>query len=377
MTLSVNIRVRRGDFEVVSAFEASPGTTVALLGPNGSGKSSVVLALAGLQEDVTGHIRLDGADLTDMTAERRPVGMVFQNLRLFPHLSAVENVAFPLRAAGAGKADARGRSVALLGRLGLPPQRHAAKPRDLSGGEAQRVALARALIAEPRLLMLDEPTSALDIQSRAQLRPLLRQTLASFPGIRVLVTHDPIEAMTMADHLVVLEGGHVTQRGTPADLRDAPGSPYVAELVGLNLYVGRLEPLDPGAGRLVTDQGNLVVAWPVGVPVDIPLEGAIATLRPADVVLHTSTPEGGSARNIVRGVIEAVAIEGARARVRLNGTPPVVAEVTLGSIERLGLREGTQIWASFKAVELRLRLAEPALELPHRSPEPGTGTLSE
>jgi molybdate transport system ATP-binding protein len=373
MTLSVDIRVRRGDFEVTAAFDAAAGTTVALLGPNGGGKSSVVLALAGLQQDVTGRIDIDGVALAALPAERRPVGVVFQDLRLFPHLSAAENVAFPLRARGTAKTDARARSGRLLDRLGLPRDRHGAKPRDLSGGEAQRVALARALIAEPQLLLLDEPTSALDVRARAQLRPLIRETLAAFPGVRVLVTHDPVEAMTMAEHLIVLEDGHITQTGTPAGLRDAPRSPYVAELVGLNLYAGRLEPLEPGAGRLVTEEGDLIVAWPAGVPAQGPIDGAIATLRPLDVVLHTSAPEGGSARNVVRGAIEAVVIEGERARVRLAGAPPVVAEVTLGSVERLGLREGAGIWASFKAVELQLRLPD----APHRPPEPGKGTLSE
>lgn len=374
MTLSVDIRARRGTFEVTTAFAAPAGTTVALLGPNGGGKSTVVHALAGLAEDVSGRIELDGADLLGMPAERLPVGVVFQDLRLFPHLSAVENVAFPLRARGVPKLRARTRGAQLLDRLGLTQGRHAARPGDLSGGESQRVALARALIAEPRLLLLDEPTSALDVRARAQIRALLRETLATFPGVRVLVTHDPVEAMTMADHLIVLEGGHVSQTGTPAQLREAPRSSYVAELVGLNLYAGRLEPLEPGAGRLVTAHGDLIVAWPAGVPHE-PTEDAIATLRPADVVLHTSAPEGGSARNVLRGMIEAIAVEGERARVRVAGEPSVVAEVTLGSIDRLGLREGAEIWASFKAVELQLRLAGAASE--HEpSPAHRTGTLS-
>lgn len=376
MTLSVDIRVRRGDFEVAAAFEAQAGTTVALLGPNGSGKSSVVHALAGLPMNVTGRIELDGSDLSGIPAEDRPVGVVFQDLRLFPHLSAVENVAFPLRARGTSKVDARSRSAQLLDRLGLPSGRQGARPGALSGGEAQRVALARALIAEPRLLLLDEPTSALDVRARAQIRPLIRETLADFSGVRVLITHDPVEAMTMADHLIVLEDGRISQTGAPADLRDTPRSPYVAELVGLNLYVGRLEALEPGAARLVTDRGDLVVAWPAGVSIAMPIEGAIATLRPLDVVLHRSAPEGGSARNVVRGTIEAIAIEGERARVRLAGEPPVVAEITLGSVQRLDLHEGTQVWASFKAVELQLRLAAPAHEQPG-APQAGTGTLSE
>jgi molybdate transport system ATP-binding protein len=369
MKLAVDIRVRRGDFDVVAAFDAQPGATVAILGPNGAGKSSVVQAVAGLIPDVTGRIELDGVDLTAIPTEHRSIGVVFQQLRLFPHLSAVENVAFPLRARGTHRGEARASASQLLDRLGLPRNRQVATPSDLSGGEAQRVALARALIAEPRLLLLDEPTSALDVRARAHLRPLIRDTLATFPGVRILVTHDPVEAMTMADHLIVLEEGVITQAGAPAALRDAPGTPYVAELVGLNLYAGRLDPLEAGAGRLTTPEGDLVVAWPTDAATE-PVGDVIATLRPSDVVLHTSEPEGGSARNVLRGSIVAVTIEGQRARVRLASRPPVVAEVTLGSVERLGLREGGEIWASFKAVELQVQLTQAPPSLPR------TGTLA-
>ncbi len=363
MKLEVDIRVRRGEFGLTAAFDASAGTTVALLGPNGAGKSSVVRALAGLAEQVEGTIVLDGEDLVPLPPERRPVGVVFQGLRLFPHLSAIENVAFPLRAAGTTKEEARSRSIALLDRLGFPANRRAAKPPALSGGEAQRVALARALIAEPALLLLDEPTSALDVRARAQLRPLIRETLDAFPGVRILVTHDPVEAMTMADRLVVLDAGTVTQVGTPSELRDAPRSPYVADLVGLNLFAGRLEPLEAGAGRLVTSDGDLIVAWPASAP-STTLDGVIATLRPSDVVLHTSAPDAGSARNVLHGRIASVAIEGERARVRIASSPPVSAEITLGSVERLGLHEGAEAWASCKAVEFQIRVPD---ETPTRS----------
>jgi molybdate transport system ATP-binding protein len=357
MTLDVDVRVRRDGFDVEAAFTAGADSTVALLGPNGSGKSTVVHALAGLVDDVSGRIQLDGTDLIPLPVERRPVGIVFQELRLFPHLSALENAAFPLRASGVRASEARERAGAMLDGLGLPEERRGAKSPRLSGGEAQRVALARALIAEPRLLLLDEPTSALDVQARARLRPVIRQSLTSFPGIRVLVTHDPVEAMTMADRLVVLEEGRVTQAGTPEDLRTRPQTPYVADLVGLNLYRGRLQPLEPGAGTLVTDRGELIVAWPAEAVTGIPAD-AVATLRPADVVLHTSPPDAGSARNVVSGIVDAIAIDGERARVRIDARPSMVAEVTLGSVDRLQLREGSQVWASCKAVEVRVQIVD-------------------
>jgi molybdate transport system ATP-binding protein len=356
MSLRARITLQRGDFSLDVTLDAEAGHTLVLLGPNGSGKSTVVQALAGLTVEPA-TVELDGEDLSTRPAEGRPIGVMFQDLRLFPNLSATENAAFPLRARGTPKEAARARSVALLNDLGLPAARHDAAPAELSGGEAQRVALARALIAQPKLLLLDEPTSALDVTARGRLRPVLRDTLAAFPGVRILVTHDPVEAMTLGDRLAVLEGGRLTQVGSPAELRGTPQTSYVADLVGVNLFTGRLLPLEEGAGLLVTADGELTVAWPAGRGA-APEDDVTATLRPADVVLHTSRPEGGSARNVLHGPITSISMDGARARVHLGSQPPVVAEITLGSIERLQIREGVQIWASCKAVEVDLQLAD-------------------
>jgi molybdate transport system ATP-binding protein len=360
MTLSIDIRLARADLQIHADLHASEGETVALLGPNGAGKSTVVDCVAGLLDPDEGRIAIDGEAWVDVAngrwtpAERRPVGVVFQDGLLFPHLSATENAAFPLRARGEDRSVARERATSLLARLGLPAARMDARPGELSGGESQRVALARALIHEPRLLLLDEPTASLDVRARSELRPLIRSILEGFAGVRVLITHDPVEAMTVADRIVVMERGEVTQRGTPGDLRNAPRTPYVADLVGVNLFAGRLEPLDEGAGRVVTGAGDVVVPWPADLRRGS-VDGVLGVLRPSDVVLHTAEPEG-SARNTVRGRIAEIAIEGERARVRLSGEPSVVAEITLGSVARLGLREGATVWASFKAVEVALVL---------------------
>lgn len=354
MSIAVDVVARRRDFEVRAAFGASAGETVALLGPNGSGKSTLVAAIAGLLPPVRGRIELEGATLDDAAAnthvppERRPIGVVFQDLMLFPHLSASENVAFPLRARRIERAEARRRSLELLGRLGMSG-RVSARPRELSGGEAQRVALARALVAEPALLLLDEPLSALDVGARARIRDLLREELRRFPGVRVLVTHDPVEAATLADRLVLLEDGKVTQSGTADDIRSAPRTRYAADLVGVNAFRGRLVRLEEGAGRIVTDDGAVVVPWPGWFE----RGDAIGVLRPADVTLSLEPPSG-SARNVLRGRVLSVAIEGDRARVRLATTPALVADVTPGSVERLGLRAGVEAWASFKAVEVEV-----------------------
>jgi molybdate transport system ATP-binding protein len=352
VSLDVDTTVRRGDFFVRATFRAEAGQTVGLLGPNGSGKSTVVSAIAGLAPSVEGRITLDGAVLDGggrhLAPEERRIGVVFQDLLLFPHLSAVENVAFPLRARGVSRADALTRATELLARLGAGP-RSEARPRDLSGGEAQRVALARALIAEPTLLLLDEPFSALDVGARARVRDLIREELARFEGVRIVVTHDPVEAATLADRLVLLEEGRVTQIGSPEEVREAPRSRYAADLVGLNAFSGRLERLEDGAARLVTGDGEVVVPWADGTDeVEV-----MALLRPIDVTLSPEPPTG-SARNVFGGAVTSIAVESDRARVRIASEPPLIAEVTLGSVEHLGIREGVRVWASFKAVEVQV-----------------------
>jgi len=351
MALDVDIRVRRGGMTIEAAFSAAANETVALLGPNGAGKTTIVETIAGLVPVASGTIVLDDEPIHDLTPERRPIGIAFQDGVLFPHLSVLENVAFPVRARGARPRAARTHALELLERLapGIDP---GAKPGTLSGGERQRVALARALAGTPRVLILDEPLSAVDVSARAELRALLRRTLRDFDGPRLLVTHDPIEAMTLADRVVVLEGGRITQTGTPDEIRDAPRTRYAADLVGMNLFAGRLTPLEPGAGALETADGVVTVPWPDGMAVG-PIDDVLATLAPADVALHAARPEG-SARNVVQGVVEEVAILGDRARVRLNGSPRLVAEITTGSVARMAIRTGGAVWASFKAVEIRL-----------------------
>ena len=355
MTLDVDVHARRDAFELAASLHARPGETVALLGPNGSGKSTLVSVLAGLVLPVGGRVALDDLTLDDVAAgvhmepEERPLGVVFQDLLLLPHLSARENVAFPLRAAGLRRVEALTQADALLRELGMG-SRATARPRELSGGEGQRVALARALIRRPRMLLLDEPLSSLDVAARARARGLISETLDNFTGVRILVTHDPVEAMTLADRIVVLEAGRVTQSGTPDEVREAPATAYAAELVGVNLFEGRLDPLEDGAGRLATADGDVIVAWPDDRP-KAPTSGVLAIVRPSDVAIHLDPP-AGSARNVVRGTIASISIEGDRARVRADASPPLVADVTIGSMKRLGLETGTVVWLSFKAVEV-------------------------
>jgi molybdate transport system ATP-binding protein len=357
MSLHAAIRCRAGDFVVGAAFDAEPGRPVALIGPNGAGKTTLVRALAGLLDVDHGSVSLDGVVLDDhatrVPARQRPVGVVFQERALFERMSAAENVAFGLRARGVRAAIARARAHELLEAVGIG-DRVNAKPAELSGGEAQRVAIARALAHEPKLLLLDEPLSSLDVRARAEIRALLRTLLASFGGVAIVVTHDPVDAMTLAEDVVVLENGSVTQSGPIDEIRAAPRTAYAAELVGVNLFTGRLEPIGDGAATLRAAGGSIIVPCPPDFAE--PLDEVIGLLKPADVALYREQPSPGSARNVVKGTVRSIASDGERARVRIDASPPLVADVTPGSVKRLRLTERTPVWASFKAVEVRLVL---------------------
>jgi molybdate transport system ATP-binding protein len=231
-SLRARLVVRRPAFTLDVDLDAAAGEVIALLGPNGAGKSTALRALAGLTPLAAGgEVTLAGRALHRLPPERRPVGMVFPDYLLFPHLSALDNVAFGPRCAGLRRAAARRRAADWLDRVGL--RDHARqRPAALSGGQAQRVALARALAREPRLLLLDEPLAALDASTRMEIRAQLGRHLTDFPGVAVLVTHDALDARELADRVVVIEAGRVVQHGSFARLAAEPRSPYVARLVG-------------------------------------------------------------------------------------------------------------------------------------------------
>jgi len=349
MSLAVDVAASRGTFLLEAAFSADPGETVAVLGPNGAGKSTLVDVLAGVVAPDRGGVTLDGDVLAPGGSRRRTIGVMFQGLRLLPHLSVVENVAFPLRARGVRAGDARSRARRMLDRVGASDLA-GSKPRALSGGEAQRVALARALIGEPALLVLDEPLSALDVSARTELRELLRRELAAFAGTGVLISHDPVDAMTLADRIVILEDGRVTQSGTPDDIRAAPRTAYAADLVGVNVFAGRLVPSPDGSAMILGSDGGVACVPPPEIAAGANVLGIV---RPADVSLHNAQPEG-SPRNVFEGAVRFVSVDAERARVGVASNPPLVAEVTNPSVAKLGLAEGMHVWVSFKALEVRV-----------------------
>ena len=334
--LDVAVTTSRSAFELDMSFQVSNDEILGVVGPNGSGKTSLLRIVAGLDPLMRGRVVLDGTVWADtrsgtrLPAERRSVGYVPQRSLLFPHLTAVENVRFGM----AEPAQALG----WLERLGIADLA-GARPAELSGGQAQLVALARAQARTPAVLLLDEPLASIDVANRASIRRILRRELRTGHQHRVFVTHDPLEAAALADRILVVGDGRVTQIGTVEDLRRHPRSRYVAELVGLNLFVGTAE-----AGVISLDEGGTIVA---AEAVDGP---AFATVHPRAISLYTSRPSG-SPRNVWPAPIAAIEPNLEQVRIEIGGLIPIVAEVTREGAR--GFREGDQVWVAIKASEVQ------------------------
>ncbi len=349
--------VALGTFRLELDFTAQPGEVLGILGPNGAGKSTLLRALAGLVALTEGSVTLGETVLDDvaaghfLAADKRPIGLVFQSYRLFPHLSVRDNVAFAARSAGANRRDASTGAEEWLARLGVAELADR-KPRQLSGGQAQRVALARALAADPGLLLLDEPLAALDARTRLEVRAELRRHLSDFPGPTLLVTHDPLEAMVLTDRLLVIEDGRLVQQGTAAQVARRPATQYVARLVGLNLYAGtRIDEVTvrlDGGGTLFVARSSFEAAGP-------PLAAAehvLVALRPAAIALHTTRPDHASPRNVWAGTITGLELLVDRVRVQIDGAPPALVDITPAAVSELDLATGGTVWLSAKATDL-------------------------
>ena len=346
MSLAAEVGLRMGTLDLDVEIDVKPGEVLAILGPNGSGKTTLLRALAGLLPIDAGRIVLDDEVLDDpganlfVPAEQRPVGVVFQDYLLFGHLSVIENIAFGLRARGSSKAEARVRAAQWLERVGLGDV-GLQRPRTLSGGQAQRVALARALATDPRLLLLDEPLAALDAGTRSGVRRDLRRHLDSFDGMRVLVTHDPIDAYALADRVAILDAGRVVQVGSLSQVAAHPRSRYVADLVGTNLVVG-----DVVGGVLTTDHGARVVI------ADAEPGRSFAVIRPQAIALSHVPPSDTSARNVWEGTLGDIDRLGERIRVGIDGPLAITAEITSSALESMQLRPGDTVYAAVKATDI-------------------------
>lgn len=344
--LEARFNVRRPDgFSLDVELSIAPGETVSLLGPNGAGKSTAVSAIAGLLPIDSGSVVLRDEvldapeDDVFVPTELRRIGVVFQEYLLFPHLSAVENVAFGLRSRGVAREEAVSRSREWMARMGLEGL-EGRKPDDLSGGQAQRVALARALVIEPDLLLLDEPLSALDVTTRIEMRHALTEHLGAFAGPRLLITHDPTEAFLLADRIDIIEDGTITQRGTADEIRLRPRTSFAADLAGSNLLLGEAHGgvVEVGGHRLhVADE---IVDGPV-----------LVTVQPSAISVHSERPEG-SPRNTWLTTVERIEALGSRVRLRTGSPLPLTIELTGASTEELRLHEGSRAWVALKATEI-------------------------
>jgi molybdate transport system ATP-binding protein len=351
--VSIRGRVAYPTFGLDLELDAAPGQVVGVVGPNGAGKTTLLRAIAGLTALTEGSITIDGTTVDDSTRalfvppEQRAVGYVFQNYRLFPHLTVRDNIAFAPRSQGLRRPAARAVADRWIERFGLHDLA-GRKPRELSGGQAQRVALARALAAEPAVLLLDEPLAALDAETRLGTRSELRRHLQDFGGVTLLITHDPLEAMVLTDRLIVIEDGRIVQQGTPAEIARRPATHYVARLVGLNLYRGtqadghvELE----GGGTLATASTSDGPSAAIG-------DDVLVALRPNAITIHTERPEHSSPRNIWPGTVTALELLTDRIRAQVEGQPSSLVDLTPDAVAELQLSEGSSVWLSAKATDI-------------------------
>lgn len=343
--VEANIVCARGKFDLDIALRIPAGGVVALLGPNGAGKSTTLQILAGLLAPNASTITVGGTVWDDASSgirrptEERSVGVVFQDYLLFPRMSVCDNIAFGLRARGLDKVAARAAANQWLARVGLADFADR-RPAALSGGQAQRVALARALAPDPQLLLLDEPLAALDAGTRMSVRTDLRRHLDAYEGATVVVTHDALDALVLADQIVVIEAGRVVQQGSPSEVAAKPRTRYVAQLVGLNLFRGK------ASGTSVTLDGGSQLTTAASQTGDV-----FVAARPRDIAVHREHPEGSS-RNVWRGTVSTVEQHGDLVRLAVNGPPDAVVDVTPAAIAELDLGVGQQVWLSVKATAL-------------------------
>ena len=347
--LRAEARTRLGALELDVALEVRPGECLALAGPSGAGKTSILRVVAGLLRPARGLVEAGGETWLDtergieLAPEQRRCGYVFQEYALFPHLSAWQNVAYPLRGH-----DRRERALALLDRFGLAGLADA-QPATLSGGERQRVAVARALAREPGVLLLDEPLAALDARTRSSAARELGAVLREVAVPALLVTHDFSEAAQLGDRVGVIDAGRVVQEGTPSELAAAPRSAFVADFTGAVVLTGTARGGPDGLTVVELDGGGHVTSTdsaegPVAVSV-FPWEIAI---EPAGEAPH------GSSQNRLAAEVLSVTTVGNRVRLGLAAPQPLAAEVTGTAVHDLGLRTGTRVTASWKAAATRL-----------------------
>jgi molybdate transport system ATP-binding protein len=350
--LRVEARTRLGELELDVALEVRAGECLALAGPSGAGKTSVLRVASGLLRPESGQVECDGETWLDtergidVPPEGRRCGYVFQEYALFPHLTAWQNVAYPLR--GMRRSDRRERAQALLERFGIGGLADA-RPRTLSGGERQRVAVARVLARRPGVLLLDEPLSALDARTRAGAARELEAVLREIDVPALLVTHDFSEAAQLGDRVGVIDAGSVVQEGTATELAASPRSAFVADFAGAVVLTGTARGGPNGLTHVELDGGGAVTSTDRG-------EGPVAvSVYPWEIAIEPESEAAhGSAQNRLAAEVLSITTVGNRVRLGLAAPQPLAAEITQASATALDLRTGTRVVATWKAAATRL-----------------------
>lgn len=348
-------------------FEVGSGEVLAVLGPNGAGKSTTAAVIAGLLGADRAVVRVGSRTLTDTahgiavpTHDRR-IGLLQQDPLLFPHFSVLANVEFAARrhARHARTGDGvRSEALGWLETVGVAELARR-RPNEISGGQAQRVALARALAAAPEVLLLDEPLAGLDVAGAATARAVLRRVLTDGSRPVLLITHDLLDVLALADRVLVIEGGRIAEAGPTGRVLASPRSGFGARIAGLNLVRGVLA----GPGLLRTPEGQMWHGTSAGDVEDLPAgQDAVAVFAPAAVAVYREQPQG-SPRNSVLATIGEVEVSGAVVRVRTagqsDGTPGLAADVTAESVAALGLSVGARVWFTVKTQGVSLHAAAP------------------
>jgi spermidine/putrescine ABC transporter ATP-binding subunit len=322
-------------------FVLEPGEFLTLLGPSGSGKTTILMLIAGFESLSRGKIRVDGRDIAGQPPERRNFGIVFQGYALFPHMSVLDNVAFPLRMKGVGARERAGRAGEMLEKVGLDGL-GSRRPHELSGGQQQRVALARALVFEPDALLLDEPLGALDRKLREQLQIEIKEIQRRVGVSVLLVTHDQDEAMMMSDRIAVMADGKIMQIGSPADVYLHPATPFVAGFLGeTNLLPGTCCGLEGDHVVIRFRNGKVGHA---GIPRfggrPAPGDAVLASIRPERI--RILKPDQ-SADSLIEGTVVSCAFLGRHARYVIDAESQSVVVSTTDWSQTSALTPGTQV----------------------------------
>jgi len=357
---SVRVQARLEQRGVEFDLALEDGEVLAVLGPNGVGKSTLLLMIAGLLRPDHGRIELGGNVVTDtdagifVPAYARGVAMLSQRALLFPHMSAAANVAYAPRCKGQSRSSSRAIAQRWLDAVGAAELADR-RPAQLSGGQAQRVAVARALAAEPQVLLLDEPMAALDVTAAPALRRLLRDILRGKGRTAIIVTHDLLDALAIADKVVVFEGGRVAECGPVRAVLSSPRSGFAARIAGVNLVAG-----------VVAEQGVIRTDWGTEVSGNGDLEpgaAAVALFRPTAVAVYLDATHG-SPRNVFPVTIAEMDIHGTAVRVRGTDQPDggtgLAADITAASAADLDLAPGQNVYFAVKTQEVELHPALPA-----------------